>query len=126
MVASHLSCFLFCFQYKDRPEVKSSAPIDVNVIGHQMQRYAVWFGGSMLSMDTVCSILLCIPSCDTVSSVFTCSQGYAHFFFPSDVAYFVFVLFVWQGSFMKVCHTRAQYEEEGPRIARHNAVFSPE
>jgi len=69
-------------QYKNRPEVKSSAPIDVNVIGHAMQRYAVWFGGSMLSMDTA--------------------------------------------SFMKVCHTRAQYEEEGPRIARHNAVFSPE
>jgi len=69
-------------QYKHRPEVKSSAAIDVNVIGHQMQRYAVWFGGSMLSMDT--------------------------------------------GSFMRVCHTRAQYEEEGPRIARHNAVFSPE
>jgi actin-related protein 3 len=25
-------------------------PIDVNVISHQMQRYAVWFGGSMLAM----------------------------------------------------------------------------
>ena len=24
-------------------------PIDVNVISHQMQRYAVWFGGSMLA-----------------------------------------------------------------------------
>ena len=24
-------------------------PIDVNVVTHQMQRYAVWFGGSMLA-----------------------------------------------------------------------------
>jgi len=24
----------------------------------------------------------------------------------------------------RVCHTRAQYEEEGPRIARHNPVFN--
>ena len=28
-------------------------PIDVQVISHQMQRYAVWFGGSMLA-STVC------------------------------------------------------------------------
>ena len=30
---------------------QASAPqaIDVNVISHSMQRYAVWFGGSMLS-----------------------------------------------------------------------------
>jgi actin-related protein 3 len=27
----------------------SPAAIDVNVISHHMQRYAVWFGGSMLS-----------------------------------------------------------------------------
>jgi len=25
------------------------AAIDVNVISHKMQRYAVWFGGSMLA-----------------------------------------------------------------------------
>jgi len=53
--------------------------IDVNVISHQMQRFAVWFGGSMLSST---------------------------------------------GEFFRVCHTKAQYDEEGPRIARHNAVFS--
>ena len=28
-------------------------PIDVNVISHAMQRYAVWFGGSMLA-SSVC------------------------------------------------------------------------
>jgi len=54
-------------------------PIDVNVVSHHMQRFAVWFGGSMLSSTA---------------------------------------------EFFRVCHTKAQYDEEGPRIARHNAVFS--
>jgi actin-related protein 3 len=53
--------------------------IDVNVVSHHLQRYAVWFGGSMLSSTP---------------------------------------------EFYRVCHTRAQYEEEGPRIARHSPVFS--
>jgi len=26
--------------------------------------------------------------------------------------------------FYRVCHTKAQYDEEGPRIARHNPVFN--
>ena len=57
----------------------TTAPsLDVKVISHPMQRYAVWFGGSMLS------------------------------FTPE---------------FYHVCHTKAQYEEEGPRIARYNPVF---
>lgn len=59
--------------------VTRSANIDVNVISHHMQRFAVWFGGSMLASTP---------------------------------------------EFYRVCHTKAQYEEEGPRIARHNAVFS--
>jgi len=53
--------------------------VDVNVVSHHMQRFAVWFGGSMLA-----------------------SAPELH----------------------RVCHTRAQYEEEGPRIARHNPVFN--
>ncbi|XP_022669831.1 actin-related protein 3-like isoform X1 [Varroa destructor] len=53
-------------------------PIDVTVVSHHMQRYAVWFGGSMLAS---------MPE-----------------FYP-------------------VCHTKAQYEEHGPSICRHNAVF---
>lgn len=53
--------------------------LDVNVISHHMQRYAVWFGGSMLASTP---------------------------------------------EFYRVCHTKAQYEEEGPRIARHSPVFS--
>lgn len=58
---------------------KQANPIDVDVVSHHMQRFAVWFGGSMLSSTA---------------------------------------------EFYRVCHTKAQYEEEGPRIARHNAVFS--
>mmetsp|Transcript_110069 Transcript_110069/g.320479 ORF Transcript_110069/g.320479 Transcript_110069/m.320479 type:complete len:439 (-) Transcript_110069:336-1652(-) len=53
--------------------------VDVNVVSHHMQRFAVWFGGSMLASTQ---------------------------------------------EFYRVCHTKAQYDEEGPRIARHNAVFS--
>jgi len=53
-------------------------PIDVSVIQHQMQRYAVWFGGSMLASTP---------------------------------------------EFYQVCHTKAQYDEYGPSICRHNPVF---
>merc|ERR1712216_620991 len=53
--------------------------IDVNVVSHPMQRFAVWFGGSILAGSA---------------------------------------------SFHKVCHTKEQYEEEGPRICRHNATFT--
>jgi len=55
-----------------------SVPLDVNVISHHMQRYAVWFGGSMLASTA---------------------------------------------DFYNVCHTKAQYDEIGPSICRHNPVF---
>ena len=61
-------------QEKDRPD-----PLKVSVVSHRFQRYAVWFGGSIMSM---------------------------------------------RPGFHEVCHTRAQYLEEGPRIARHNAAFN--
>lgn len=53
-------------------------PIEVQVISHQMQRYAVWFGGSLLASTP---------------------------------------------DFYKVSHTKAQYDEYGPSICRHNPVF---
>jgi len=53
-------------------------PIDVQVISHHMQRYAVWFGGSMLASTP---------------------------------------------EFYQVCHTKADYDEYGPSICRHNPVF---
>jgi len=52
--------------------------VDVKVISHSMQRFAVWFGGSMLAS---------MPQ------------------------------------FYEMSHTRAEYQEQGPRIARHNAVL---
>eukprot|EP01098_Paradermamoeba_levis_P007904 TRINITY_DN3291_c0_g1_i1.p1 TRINITY_DN3291_c0_g1~~TRINITY_DN3291_c0_g1_i1.p1 ORF type:complete len:461 (-),score=124.43 TRINITY_DN3291_c0_g1_i1:159-1421(-) len=55
-----------------------AVPLDVNVITHHMQRYAVWFGGSMLASTP---------------------------------------------EFYKFCHTRQQYDEKGPSIARHSPVF---
>jgi len=54
------------------------AEINVDVVSHDRQRYAVWFGGSLIASDP---------------------------------------------GFYSCCHTKAQYDEEGPRIARHNAVF---
>lgn len=53
--------------------------LEVNVLSHRMQRFAVWFGGSMVASTP---------------------------------------------NFHSVCHTKAQYDEEGPRIARHNPVFN--
>lgn len=53
--------------------------VEVNVLSHPMQKYAVWFGGSILSTSP---------------------------------------------NFFKVCHTKEQYDEEGPRICRHNAAFT--
>lgn len=55
-------------------------PIDVNVISHQLQRYAVWFGGSMLA---------------------SAPEFYSQY-----------------------AHTKAQYDEWGPSICRHNPVFT--
>lgn len=60
-------------------DVVQASPMEVNVVGHASQRYAVWFGGSLVAS---------VPD------------------------------------FYRVCCTKAQYEEEGPRIARHNPVFT--
>ena len=61
------------------------APIDVNVISHPMQRYAVWFGGSMLASTVsivqysiveydvydvqymMCAVVHCIPHIHTTA-----------------------------------------------------------
>lgn len=59
-------------------DIESAPDMEVNVVKHKMQRYAVWFGGSFMASDE---------------------------------------------SFPTMCHTKAQYEEEGPRIARYNPVF---
>jgi len=52
-------------------------PIDVQVISHNMQRYAVWFGGSMLAY-TVSVSLYFLPYSDfCVTTSFKCNKGKA-------------------------------------------------
>lgn len=53
-------------------------PIEVKVVSHKIQRYAVWFGGSMLASAP---------------------------------------------EFYRFAHTKAEYNEIGPSICRHNPVF---
>merc|ERR1712168_439029 len=66
-------------QHEDLSEGRiKPKPIDVQVITHSMQRYAVWFGGSMLASTP---------------------------------------------EFYQVCHTKADYDEHGASICRHNPVF---
>ena len=81
-------------------------PIDVNVITHHMQRYAVWFGGSMLA-STVSGLNLNTHT-DTLSLSHSHTLSLSLFFQPE---------------FYEVCHTKKDYDEHGPSICRHNPVF---
>ncbi|CAB4067794.1 ACTR3 [Lepeophtheirus salmonis] len=65
-------------KYTEQFSSVNPTPINVKVLSHHMQRYAVWFGGSMLAT---------LPE------------------------------------FFEVCHTKAQYDEYGPSICRHNPTF---
>lgn len=60
-------------------EGKKKPSMNVEVVHHPMQRFAVWFGGSLIASQ---------------------QQFFAH------------------------CHTKAEYDDEGPRICRHNAAFA--
>jgi len=64
--------------YNNSLSSHQAKPTEVNVITHHMQRYAVWFGGSLLASTP---------------------------------------------EFYSVCHSKADYDEHGPSICRHNAVF---
>jgi actin-related protein 3 len=45
-------------------EVSAPPAVDVNVVSHPMQRYAVWFGGSMLaSTVSTCKLLVSVDLC---------------------------------------------------------------
>ena len=92
-------------------------PIEVNVVTHDMQRYAVWFGGAMLA-NTVRT---------TTSASHSAYTGSEHATRRVCIVHVCIVLFSSlrspQPEFYRVCHTRADYEEKGPAIARHNAVF---
>lgn len=56
-----------------------TTPIEVSVNQNMVQRYAVWFGGSVLGSND---------------------------------------------NFPNICHSKAQYEEYGPSICRHNPIFA--
>lgn len=56
-----------------------TTPIQVSVNQNMVQRYAVWFGGSVLGSND---------------------------------------------NFPNICHSKAQYEEHGPSICRHNPIFA--
>lgn len=44
---------------------------------------------------------------------------------PFPLFFFLFFSFSFaQPQFSQMCHTKAQYDEEGPRIVRHSPVFS--
>lgn len=66
------------YRHHVKGELELKNKTEVKVISHSMQRFAVWFGGSMLSS---------MPQ------------------------------------FYEMSHSKADYEEIGPRIARHNAIF---
>ena len=73
--------------------------MEVQVVSHKMQRFAVWFGGSMLA--------------STVRAVFFAYSALRLFGSTPPV----------QPEFYKVCHTKKDYDEYGPSICRHNPVF---
>ncbi|KAJ4462688.1 putative Actin-related protein 3 [Paratrimastix pyriformis] len=54
-------------------------PIEVNVLAHPLQKFAVWSGGSILAN---------------------------------------------QEQFVRMCHTKEQYDEVGPSLCRHNLTFT--
>lgn len=69
----------------------------VNVISHKRQRYAVWFGGSLLA--------------STVS-------------FQPSFSMFILLTTFPQPEFYGYCHTKADYEEYGPSICRRYQIFA--
>ena len=99
--------------------------IDVNVISHPMQRYAVWFGGSMLA-STVSDCFACygfVFLCLVLGSQYVPFSNHIVITFRFLIPLPKLLAFL-QPEFYRVCHTKAQYDEEGPRIARHSPVFS--
>ncbi|MEQ2171154.1 Actin- protein 3 [Goodea atripinnis] len=100
-------------------------PIDVQVVTHHMQRYAVWFGGSMLA-STVSS-----PNTSSTCAYYSVTAE------PSLLLFLTVSETVWvqlgplpasscslvSPEFYQVCHTKKDYEEIGPSICRHNPVF---
>lgn len=73
-----------------------SSGVEVNVISHKRQRYAVWYGGSLMA--------------STVSSKLQESIICGH-------------TLIMQPEFYNVSHSKSDYEEYGPSLVRRFSVF---
>jgi actin-related protein 3 len=80
-------------EQKSGSQMKSSG-VEVNVISHKRQRYAVWYGGSLMA--------------STVSLVYGSIELNADYFQPE---------------FYNVSHSKSDYEEYGPSLVRRFSVF---
>lgn len=83
---------------------QKSSGVEVDVISHKHQRYAVWFGGSLLA-----------------SLVRTLTLQLHLYSFSGAIS-----LTDWcplQPEFYQSCHTKAQYDEIGPSICRRYQIF---
>ena len=99
---------------------KTGKPTEVNVVTSNVQRYAVWFGGSLLSSDVRHPNL-------------ALKNRYGHkksgpkpnmYLKKNFISIKFFLLIVFQPAFYSTAHTRAKYQECGPSIARYNPVFT--
>lgn len=71
-----------------------SSGVDVNVISHKRQRYAVWYGGSLMASTVSCDTGAILPQLTSI-----------------------------QPEFYNVSHSKADYEEYGPSLVRRFSVF---
>ena len=98
------------------PSSPQPTPIDVQVITHNMQRYAVWFGGSMLASTVRLHYVVWVKfSSDKPLTVKASLMYSTSFSSPCHC--------LSQPEFFSVCHTKKDYDEHGPSICRHNPVF---
>lgn len=82
--------------------------MEVQVVTHHMQRYAVWFGGSMLA--------------STVTHTHSCTDS-KHEAKAAEAKHANRCVLCLQPEFLQVCHSKKDYDEIGPSICRHNPVF---
>ena len=88
------------------------------VITHQMQRYAVWFGGSMLASTPEFYQVSFSANVTSVVSICVWVFLSARFLLIYDLN-----LPCPSCPHRQVCHTKADYDEYGASICRHNPVF---
>jgi hypothetical protein len=124
-----------------------SQAVDVNVVGHPMQRFAVWFGGSLLaSTPDFYNVLLPLPPavliiCKSFAAIplYTTYRLMLPILKQNWITLEVFTFFVGCSTYygiqqmvpltlsnliiMQACHTKAEYEEYGSSICRLNPVF---